>query len=305
MTAHALQAHSQPFQDVTRGLVATLVLLAATLAHAGDGGERQIPTTLSSTTLDLIALNVAHARGSAINQLFVSEAGHRKNLQRIAAVLEKSGAHVAALQEADGPSLWSGGFDHVEFVSANTDFKSLVHGHHADSWLFAYGAALLSRIELTDTRSHHFQPSWPTAGKGFVTGSLSWRQSEEGSRPQSVTLASVHQDFSRESVRHSQVAEIVNELRGAPRPLIVMGDFNADWSDPDSPVRQLAQGLELSAFEPDNPRLGTYKDSDRLDWILISPELRFVQYTVVPDIVSDHLAVVARIGLNEGENQDE
>ena len=77
--------------------------------------------------------------------------------------------------------------------------------------------------------------------------------------------------------------------------MVIMGDFNAVWSATDSPVRKLARDLGLQAFEPDKPNLGTYRENDRLDWILISPELRFANYTVMQDIVSDHLAVVARI----------
>ena len=88
---------------------------------------------------------------------------------------------------------------------------------------------------------------------------------------------------------------------------LLPGDFNADWSDVDSPPRLLARALELRAFEPDNPGLGTYKDRERLDWILISPQLRFVEYTVLPNIVSDHLPVLTRVGwkqTKEAEKDD-
>ena len=253
------------------------------------------PAVIVSDTLDLLSLNIAHGRGDALNQLLVSAAGHRRNLGAIATVLEKSGAHVAALQEADGPSLWSGGFDHVQFLAGTTDFCDSVHGHHADSWLFSYGAALLSRGTLTQAWSHSFSPSWPTAGKGFVAGTLAWQQPGTSSPARQVTLVSVHLDFSRESVRKSQIAEIISALDEVSTPMVIMGDFNAVWSATDSPVRKLARDLGLQAFEPDKPNLGTYRENDRLDWILISPELRFANYTVMQDIVSDHLAVVARI----------
>ena len=35
----------------------------------------------------------------------------------------------------------------------------------------------------------------------------------------------------------------------------------------------------------------------RLDWILISTDLDFISYAVWPDVVSDHLGVVAEIGM--------
>jgi endonuclease/exonuclease/phosphatase family metal-dependent hydrolase len=255
-----------------------------------------LPAVVMSKTLDLLTLNVAHARGSALNQLLVSANGHRDNLQNIASIIQTLGVHAAALQEADGPSLWSGSFDHVEYLAQTTDFHSSVHGQHANSWLFSYGAALVSRYQLADTRSHRFRPSWPTAGKGFVVGSLQWQAPGTDTAPRTVTLASVHLDFSRASVRQDQIAEVIGGLEEIDTPLIVLGDFNADWSTSDSPVRQLANGLQLSVFKPNMNGLYTYKEAKRLDWIMISPELRFVEYDVLPDIVSDHLAIIAKIG---------
>jgi hypothetical protein len=62
-------------------------------------------------------------------------------------------------------------------------------------------------------------------------------------------------------------------------------------------VRMLADKLNLRAFQPEARGLGTYKDSTgkRLDWILITQELEFVDYRVLPDVVADHLAVYAEI----------
>ena len=257
--------------------------------------EESSPVVVTSPTLDLLALNVAHGRGSALNQLLVTESRHRKNLDAIAALISSSGAHVVALQEADGPSLWSGGFDHVAYLSVATDYTSLIHGYHANSWLYAYGAALISPVRLFDTESAQFESSWPTATKGYVLGDIDWRDSESQGNSRRVTVVSVHLDFSRESVRQAQIVQLADELAAISNPLIVMGDFNADWSQPESPVRMLARELGLHAFDTAAQGLGTYKGSERLDWVLISDELVFVDYTVLPDIVSDHLALLTRI----------
>ncbi len=69
----------------------------------------------------------------------------------------------------------------------------------------------------------------------------------------------------------------------------------------ESPVRILARELGLRAFDPVAQGLGTYKGSERLDWVLISNELVFVDYTVLPDIVSDHLALLTRIAWEVGK----
>lgn len=247
---------------------------------------------VESVSMDLLSLNVAHGRGTALNQLLVSGNGHRDNLDRIAEILLRSEADVVALQEADAPSLWSGDFDHVAYLSQATDYKAFVHGYHARAWPYTYGAALMSRYRVENMHSHQFIPSWPTANKGFVRGQLHWTRSGD---PAVVTLVSVHLDFSREAVRQAQVRELIEDLAPLQRPLVVMGDFNADWSNPDSPTRVLARELELHAYNPGADDLGTYKGDRRLDWILISRELDFVEYTVLPEIVSDHLAVKASI----------
>ena len=96
-----------------------------------------------------------------------------------------------------------------------------------------------------------------------------------------------------------QTDVLIEELKDTESPLIVMGDFNSHWDQKRSYVRQLAENLELAAYEPQNDHLGTYKSTDgkRLDWILVSGDLAFSRYEVLPDRVSDHLAVYAELSL--------
>ena len=283
-------------------LLSTWILAGAPVqGDSNSHSEDASPAVVTSPTLDLLALNVAHGRGSALNQLLVTESSHQKNLDDIAALISSSGAHIVALQEADGPSLWSGGFDHVEYLSGATGYTSLIHGYHANSWLYAYGAALISPVRLLDTGSAQFESSWPTATKGYVRGDISWRNSESQDNIRRITVVSVHLDFSRKAVRQAQIAQLADELAAISNPLIVLGDFNADWSQAESPVRILARELGLHAFDPVAEGLGTYKGSERLDWVLISDELVFVDYTVLPDIVSDHLALLTRIAWDIGK----
>lgn len=279
-------------------IISSILVMTLEPAQAGAAIRSPLlpPKIIESETLGLLSLNVAHGRGTALNQILVSAAGHRQNLEQIADILLASGAQVAALQEADAPSLWSGKFDHVEFLADTSNYPFFVHGYHADAWPFTYGAALISRFTMSDTHSHGFRPSWPTAGKGFVRGTVLWRNGDIAKAPRPVTLVSVHLDFSRESVRQGQIAELVNELQEVQTALVILGDFNADWSSEDSPVRELARALDLRPFRPTTDGLGTYNGTSRLDWILISDELTFVDYAVLPQRVSDHLAVVARIG---------
>jgi endonuclease/exonuclease/phosphatase family metal-dependent hydrolase len=290
-------------QRCAAGLAFGLVFATAVAAGAGSDSSsaacRVIDATdgiITGDTLDVVTLNIAHARGTAFNQLFVTAARHRQNLKEIAVALTRADADVVALQEADAASLWSGRFDHVEFLSGETGYDCHVHGHHADTWLYNFGTALLSRVPMSATASHAFRPSPPTTTKGLVRGTIAWRTPGEDSEIREITLVSVHLDFSRKSVREAQVAEIVTTMSDHTGPLILLGDMNEDWKSEDSVVKRVASVLGLRAFAPDASELGTYEQSERIDWILISEELRFVDFASIPDVVSDHRGLVARIG---------
>jgi endonuclease/exonuclease/phosphatase family metal-dependent hydrolase len=77
-------------------------------------------------------------------------------------------------------------------------------------------------------------------------------------------------------------------------PLIIMGDFNSAWLADDAVVRKPARQSGLQVYRPEAIDLGTY-GANRLDWILISADLEFISYAVLPVAVSDHLGVVAKI----------
>jgi len=114
-----------------------------------------------------------------------------------------------------------------------------------------------------------------------------------------VDVVSVHLDFSSEITRRQQARELIAELQGRGRPVIVMGDLNTDWHHQDSSVRLIAGELGLTAYSPAGEGLETFPWSGkRLDWILLSDELRFRSYRVMSEVLSDHHGVVAEIVLD-------
>jgi len=253
-------------------------------------------TIVNSTTLKVMTLNLAHGRKDGVNQFFKSEAAIRQNLEEIAAFLDKRGADVVALQEADAPSFWSGSFDHVAMLSEQAGYPVFESSNHANSWFFSYGTALLSRVTLSDVVHHTFKPSPPTMNKGYTLGQIAW-QTDAGAAVL-VDIVSVHLDFSRKSVREQQSAELSETLAGRGNPMIIMGDFNSDWLADEQVVRALAERSGLHVYRPEAGDLPTYLSSTRrLDWILISEQLEFVSFDVLPDILSDHYAVVAEIAM--------
>jgi len=61
-----------------------------------------------------------------------------------------------------------------------------------------------------------------------------------------------------------------------------------------------SSGNWLRQEADDAAGLDTHRDS-RIDWILLSPGLAFRSYTVLPDIVSDHQAVLAEVVLADDD----
>ncbi len=293
-------------------IIAGLALGAATTLSYYLAGERQsyaaigrtshahakAPTPAARPTLRVMTLNLAHGRKDGTHQLLQSTARIRANLDDVVTVLKRLEPDVVALQEADGPSFWSGGFSHVELVAERASFGYFSRAEHVKGLGLSYGTAVVSKRHLRDASFVTFEPTPPSPSKGFLIATVVWPV--DVGKTTSVDVISVHLDFSRRSVRESQIAAIVKNVKPRERPLIVMGDFNCSWTDEESPLKALARELDLKVFQPDASTLATFPArGTRLDWILISSDLEFRNHQVVPDTLSDHLAVMAEVGVAE------
>jgi len=259
---------------------------------------------ITSPLLSVLTLNLAHGRKDALNQMLQKTSTTRRNLEEIAGFLGSSGADLIALQEADHPSHWSGKFNHVDFISEKSLYPCRIHAHHAHKRMYDFGTALLSRVPYTDSLAHTFTPSPPTTSKGFVMGKVLWNPGGQLQEPVTVSVISVHLDFSRKKVREAQTEEMRAMLPDIAPPLIIMGDFNTDWSTDESALRAIAANGKLKVYQAEATDLGTYKNGKhRLDWILISKDLEFVSYEVPQIVLSDHQPVLASVRLLENRHQ--
>jgi len=245
-------------------------------------------------TLRVMTLNVAHGRGEAFHQLLQKSDTTVQNLNEISAMLKREQPDVVALQEADAPSFWSGNFHHVDYLARQASFSSAVNGTHVDGPGLAYGTALLANTDLRHAESVTFNPDVSLTPKGFVVSTVTW----PGQPHVQVDVVSLHLDFSSEVTRQQQAIELIGFMRDRNRPMIVMGDFNAEWGGSDATVQLIASELALNAYDPEGRGQHTYSYGDkRLDWILVSSGMEFREYQVVSDAVSDHRGVIAELGL--------
>ncbi|TWU14770.1 hypothetical protein CA54_36390 [Symmachiella macrocystis] len=253
-------------------------------------------------TLNVMSLNIAHGRKLARHQVLLSRATIEENLADIAAVVRREEVDVVALQEADGPSFWSGNFNHVARVGHLGDLEYHFRGGHlairARNSHLTYGTALLSRWPLSATKSHAFAPSPPTPKKGFVVATVT--VPEFGC---DVDIVSVHLDFLSFRQRTRQIQELINVVSARGNPLIILGDMNCGWGRQRSSLRQLADNLGLHTHHP-TEKIATFpahRPRRRIDWIFVSSEFEIMEYRSLPDQVSDHLGIFAKVALAKPE----
>lgn len=283
-----------------------------TISIFGRGGRRRLagrqPGSLKSAPLRrgalpeergdafrLMSLNIAHARRKAQHQSLLKDTTIRRNLELIAGVLEREHPHIVALQEADGPSFWSGGFDHVEALAGLAGFPHAFRGEHNREVLsrldLSYGTALLSHLPLAATRSHAFLENWRDS-KGFVAATVA----PEALANEPVDVVSIHLDFLADRVRKRQVEQLIERFRGHEGHLVVMGDFNCAWSERRRSLDLLLHELKLRPCrESGAATYPAWRPLVRLDWILVSEGLEFTAYETLDDRVSDHLGVLAEV----------
>ena len=220
----------------------------------------------------------------------------RQHLEAVASTLSGAHADVVALQEADGPSSWSGQIDHVAHLAELAELPYHYRGDHNQVGVgplhFKWGTALLSDHPFLQTDSRRFGQNWRDT-KGYVVATI-----QVPGWPHPVTVASVHLDFLKPSVRRRQIRKMADALSPQEGPLILLGDLNCNWFQEPRSLALLMDRLGLRAYQPTAHR-PTYPSSRpwmRLDWILISEQLEFGSlHGSLADRVSDHLPVVADI----------
>lgn len=251
---------------------------------------------ITTPRLRVLSLNAAHGRAVSFHQALLSREEIRANLAAVGNVLLREAADVVALQEIDGPSVWSGDIDQVRRLAQLAGYRHSWRGSHGTSFgpvELDYGTALISHLPLHAAASRRFDASWRD-NKGFVTATVAM----PGFGDLEVNVASVHLDFLRASVRADQIQTLIATFRERSRPLVIVGDFNCTWEEQTClpalwralGVRPYAPAQEAPTFPSDDPHR-------RIDWILISEDLEFNGYSTLEDEISDHRAIVADLGL--------
>lgn len=280
-------------------LLLTLILFvsgskAAQTTATLDETLLEAPAPPAEGSLRLVTWNVAHGRADAFHQALLPRDEVERNLGMIADVLRHEQADLVALQEADGPSAWSGNFDHVSYLAERTRLDFSFRGDHNpfdQLGDLSSGTALVSRLPLAESVSQPFAANWRDT-KGFVVSAV-----EVPGTGRTIDVVSLHLDFLNPAERREQVVALAEALEGRDRPLVVLGDMNC--ASAAEAFRLFEELLDVRPYRPEllEPTFPAASPARRIDWVLISDDLEFTGYRTLGARLSDHLGVVADIRL--------
>lgn len=284
------------------GIFVTLLILAMPFFVSGKVEampvsyyfEQNIPEHKphhAENAFSILTLNIGHGRGASLHQFIQSRAGITSNSQTIDDVIIREQIDIAALQEVDGPGLWNGGLDLIEHIAENSGMPHGIWTRNVETFALSYGTALLSDLPYSHAESYTFKARPFILPKGFTTGLF--KLSEHDDRH--ICVVSLHLAPLLPQMRRLQIKAIIASLEKNTHPLVITGDFNCEWRN-NSAVKLLTEELNLKAWKPEEKGYETHPVGNRrLDWILISEELEFIEYRVLDEKLSDHSAVKAVI----------
>ena len=225
-------------------------------------------------------------------------ADDRLDLERIAAQIEGGGAGIVGLQEVDRH--WS---ERSEFVDqaqwlADRLGMEVAYGANLDLDPPApggarrqYGTAILSAHPIVYSRNTPL----PRPENGEQRGLLEAAIDVDGVR---VRVANTHLQHNSVVERRAQTERIVELLRPARHPIVLMGDLNAP---PDAPELTPLWPRFVDAWprggEGDGLSYPASAPNARIDYVLTTADVDVASARTVASPASDHLQVVADLTL--------
>jgi endonuclease/exonuclease/phosphatase family metal-dependent hydrolase len=221
------------------------------------------------------------------------------DLERIAVLIEQSGADVIGLQEVDrhwdarsdwvDQAAWFGQRLKMHFAyAANLDLPPVNPGEPRRQ----YGTAILSKYPI-----QHFEntplPLYPGGEqRGLSVADITVRGAK-------LRFANTHLTHNNDAERLEQAQQVVELLSGSTTPTMIVGDLNATADKPEIKTltavyadtwAEVGEGPGYT-IEADNP-------TKRIDFQLHSAGLRPTGAAVPVTPASDHLPVVASFVLS-------
>lgn len=212
------------------------------------------------------------------------------DIDAIAAVINKAKPDVVMVQEVDRYTRRSQNVDQLAELSKKTNMQFSFFGKSQDYQDGDFGCALLSRYSLSDPQKTVYpRVEGQTNDRVMVQATIRFND-------KLLTVACTH--FGTTQSEQDAEAPVANSILSASLyPIIFGGDLNA------IPENKTITGLLENGFVKTNTlttwTIPSNQPNRQLDYIMYRPADKFkvISHTVLPDRVSDHLAVVAVLEL--------
>jgi hypothetical protein len=83
-------------------------------------------------------------------------------------LFKQAAPDIVALQGIDGPSFWSGNFNHLEYLAGHSLFTRSNQASHVEAIGLSHGTALMSRQEMSNPQTVTLDPSLTRVPTGFL-----------------------------------------------------------------------------------------------------------------------------------------
>jgi endonuclease/exonuclease/phosphatase family metal-dependent hydrolase len=279
---------------VRRVVAQALLLLVASTALLGcttpvrSGGEREDP----GVSIRVMSFNIA--------------AGHG-DLPRIAEVIRASGAEIVGLQEVDVH--WGGRSDFVDqarwlanALDMEVFFAPIYTLPPAEGRLQErqFGLAILSRYRIEAATNHPLSRLSTQANVSLAMPHPGFPEVRIGVGGRSIQVYNTHLDYRGDpTTRRLQVGEMLRVIGEEDRPVLLLGDLNAEPGAPE--LAPLFRRLQ-DTWQPAGDGFTYPADIPvkRIDYILASPHFTIGSVEVISTDASDHRPLVAELNLRKG-----
>jgi endonuclease/exonuclease/phosphatase family metal-dependent hydrolase len=262
------------------GTIAGLLMLIPTAAAADPVGTAGRP----GRPLTVMTYNIHH--GAGVDGVL--------DLERIAVLIEQSGADVIGLQEVDRH--WSERSNWVDQPAWFAERLKMHYGYAANLDLpplnpgepnRQYGTAILSRYPIKDF-TNTLLPKYPAGEqRGLAVATIKVRGAD-------LRFANTHLTHNNDAERLEQAQKVVEVLGASKKPTMLVGDLNAR---PDTPeIKTILTSLSDTWAEVGigpGYTIPAENATARIDYLLHSPQLKPSKASVPVTPASDHLPVVA------------
>jgi len=245
------------------------------------------------TDIKVMTYNIHHAGTDAI-----------LDLERIAVIINTSGADIIGLQEVDNHFSERSNFeDQAKWLSnylgmhyaygANLDYDPLQEGEGRRQ----YGTAVLSKYPILSAENHLLSTITylgnPTEQRGLMETVINVKGNY-------VQFYNTHLDDQRAEQRYLQIKEIHDIANQKEGTSIIVGDFNAAPESVEV-LKMTAQYKDVFAELGQNNdfTFPANKPDSRIDYIFTSEDVKICTGEVINTNVSDHLPITAELVLKK------